>query len=240
VDNSPRPLSSMQEIHCSLLLSLFLGNLASATVRLRNEHFDPWSAVGQDLNIRRLHGTPRLASVSDGEQDIYIAHMDPKLSSNGFAWTEQQIVQATGYNGKLLFIPENSFLFFGTPKTAFKMESLTVVDWVGKLHSRHRKNPMIYTNEMNPGSCSAEPVVNDKGEVKLHEIVILMFPITPERTQNQARNLFDKWTKDLLRSETNIKDPDYEFTVASHDRFALSTKSACNQYLQIRTPSHSI
>jgi hypothetical protein len=193
---------------------------AEGTVRLRVESFDVKSSVGEELNFRRhFLGF----SDSDLERQIFIAHMDPKL---GTPWSESMIRQATGHDGRLLHVPEHSFLFYATPKVAYKIESLPIVDWVGKLHPRHRKSPIAYPLGYDPENCQVEPQVT-RGGVAVHEIVIMMFPLTPERTPAQAKVTFDKWRRDLTDNEKQVKNIDYEFKFWTHDRFAIKTKSPC-------------
>eukprot|EP00475_Leptophrys_vorax_P029965 TRINITY_DN4444_c0_g1_i2.p1 TRINITY_DN4444_c0_g1~~TRINITY_DN4444_c0_g1_i2.p1 ORF type:complete len:971 (-),score=223.87 TRINITY_DN4444_c0_g1_i2:110-3022(-) len=193
---------------------------AEATVRLRVESFDVKSSVGYDLNIRRhFNGM----SDSDEDRQIFIAHMNPQL---GTPWTEAMIQEASGHQGKLLHVPEHSFLFYGTPKDAYKIEALPIVDWVGKMHPRHRKSPIAYPQGYDPEKCRVEPEVQDGG-VTVHEIVVMMFPVTPERTAVQARAMFDKWMQDLKNRHPLVQNVDYEFKFWTHDRVALKTKSSC-------------
>jgi hypothetical protein len=209
----------------SVLMSALLCGVAMATVHLRTESFDPKSNVGQELNIRRHFITAKVASKSDTDKDIFIAHMNPEL---GTPWSEPQIQAAAGHNGRLVYVPQHSFLFFGTPHDAFKMESLPVVDWVGKLHSRHRKSPIAYPEAYSPDKpCTAEPELDSDGKVLVHEIVIMTFPMTPETSKDQARVLFDKWMNELNDHEKEIKETDYEFKFWMHDRYTLRTKSSC-------------
>jgi hypothetical protein len=206
------------------LLTLISLNVCYGTVRLRTESFDIGTNVAEELHLRRYHVNARAASMSDTESVIWIAHMNPTL---GTPWSEQMIKDATGHQGRLLHVPEHSFLFYGTPKEAFKMEALGIVDWVGKMHPRHRKSPIAYPEGYGPENCVAEPEIDSGGQVKVHEIVIMMFPITPERTKTQARILFDQWLQDLTEAESQVENVDYEFKFWTHDRFTLRTKSSC-------------
>eukprot|EP00475_Leptophrys_vorax_P010225 TRINITY_DN16897_c0_g1_i1.p1 TRINITY_DN16897_c0_g1~~TRINITY_DN16897_c0_g1_i1.p1 ORF type:complete len:1018 (-),score=254.39 TRINITY_DN16897_c0_g1_i1:71-2839(-) len=149
--------------------------------------------------------------------------MDPRV---GMPWSEAMIQEATGHHGKLLHVPEHSFLFYGTPRDAFKIEALPVVDWVGKFQPRHRKSPIAYPLGHNPENCQVQPEVKD-GRVTIHEIIVMMFPVTPRRTASQGRAMFEQWKKDLKDAEKLVRNIDYEFKFWTHDRFTVKTKSAC-------------
>jgi hypothetical protein len=203
----------------------FLFGVGLATVHLRTESFDTSSNVGQELNIRRHFLTANAASRSDTDKDIFIAHMNPKL---GTPWSENQIQSVAEHTGRLLHVPQHSFLFYGTPHDAFKMESLPIVDWVGRLHPRHRKSPIAYPQAYSPDKpCLADPEVDSNGNVVVHELVIMTFPMTPETTKEHARVLFDKWLTELKENEKQIKEVDFEFKFWMHDRYTLRTKSSC-------------
>ncbi len=194
----------MKIAQCLLLFPLLS---QSALIQLRFHSFDPLeSDIGKNLSIFNIENI-------QGNQ-IFMAHM----SENDSPLTESRIKKLVSFdNGPLIYTPINAFLFYGNIQHALEIANLKQVDWVGKFDPAFKVNPAFRKERKK--ACRLE--INEKFEMKQVEVLVNLFPVHPERSEQELENIKNKWMEWFANENVN------EIKSAGESRFSISTQTEC-------------
>jgi hypothetical protein len=171
-----------------LLLGILISSSSGALIHLRSGSFDPLnSKIGRKLNIQSS-----MNHWNESEKRILLAHWN-----SSSPMTESFVNRAISFdNGPLIYIPSQSFIFYGNLSNAREISALENVVWVGELAAKHKIHPSLIVGEVKEKKECRIDAGWEKDEIVVKEIELVV-NLYPAREDYDFEGIQRKWLESV-------------------------------------------